>query len=198
MPRKPLQTVALVLAFFVIISGLIGAGAYLFSEGQLMAPQMPPVTFEFQDQDKTFQFPAQAAKLNLFYFGYTNCPDVCPLTLTYLGQTLRSLPESTQQKIQVIFVSVDHEHDTPEIAARFASSFFPNFKGFTGSKEQIDSLIRKFHGSYVIEKNEKSYLGYSIVHSDRVFFVNKSGEVITSLSHVQSVQTIQQAIEEHL
>lgn len=198
MPRKIAIVVASILVCFVIISGLIGLAAYTFSERPFMAPQQPPVSFQLLDRDQPFDFPAKAQKLNLFYFGYTNCPDVCPLTLTYLGQAIRSLPESSQQNIQVIFVSVDHEHDTPETAAKFARTFFPSFKGFTGTKEQIDTLIKQFHGAYVIEKNEKSYLGYSISHSDRTFFVDQKGNILTSLSHVQSVEPLLQTIKENL
>ena len=198
MSRKPLTIAAVVVICFVIISGLIAGAAHLFSERPFLAPQPPPVTFQFLDQNQAFDFPLKAQKLNLFYFGYTNCPDVCPLTLTYLGQAMRNLSESEQKQIQVIFISVDYEHDTPETAAKFAASFFPSFKGFTGTREQIDGLIKQFHGSYVIEKNEKSYLGYSITHSDRVFFVNEKGTVLNSLSHVQSIDPLLHEIKEHL
>ncbi|MFN8945596.1 MAG: SCO family protein, partial [Pseudobdellovibrionaceae bacterium] len=136
--------------------------------------------------------------LNLFYFGYTNCPDVCPLTLTYLTQAVKNLSAKDQDKIQVFFISVDYDKDTAASTANYAKAFHPLFHGFTGSKEQIDALIKQFHGSYVIEKNEKSYLGYSITHTDRVFFVNDKGKILNSIANVKSVESLANEIHEHL
>lgn len=198
MKSKPPSFVIYLTVLFVILTGCLLTAAYLFSKGLFLSHGQPKVTFQMPYQGQSLDFPQTAAPLNIFYFGYTSCPDVCPLTLTYLSQAIKTLSAADQQKIQVIFVSVDYAHDTPEKADQYAKSFLPQFKGLTGSQEQIDALINQFHGSYVIEKNEKSYLGYSISHTDRLFFVNQKGEILQSLLHAQSIQTITPILKESL
>lgn len=197
MPRKPLLFVTTFAFLFVILTGLIGFYAHKVSEGPLLTPHQT-IHFELPWENQTFKFPEQANKLNLFYFGYTNCPDVCPLTLTYIAQSLKNIDSQLQDQIQVIFVSVDHQHDNPEATQVYAQSFDPHIKGMTGTESQINALVQQFHASYTIEKAEKTYLGYSVTHSDRVFFTNQNGEVIKSISNVQSVQEIQNHIKESL
>lgn len=186
------------LFIYVFISGLFLSYTYFYSQGPSASSASEPITFQLKDETEVFEFPAKAKELNLFYFGYTNCPDVCPLTLTYLTQAVKNLTIEDQANIQVFFISVDYDNDTAASVEKYAKAFNPLFHGFTGSKEQIDALIKQFHGSYIIEKNEKSYLGYSITHTDRVFFVNDDGKILHSVANVQSVESVAKEIHNHL
>lgn len=81
--------------------------------------------------------------MQLLFFGYTRCPDVCPLTLAKLATTYRSLDEPSD--LRVVMVTVDPEHDTPEVVQRYAAGFHPDFVGFSGSQQQIATAAKRFY-----------------------------------------------------
>lgn len=147
---------------------------------------------------KDWTFSQNAKKLNLVYVGYSKCPDVCPMSLSYAAQAFRKLSAEDLEKVQFIFISVDVEHDTPEDVALYAKQFFPQFVGLTGTRASIDQTITAIGASYMIEQDTKSYLGYSIAHSDRIFFLNKKGFVIDTLPGLRSDEPLIQKVKENL
>jgi len=82
-------------------------------------------------------------KLVVLFFGYTACPDICPLRLAELKQTLKLLGEPAN-RVQVILVTVDPLHDTVEHLQRYVSAFDPSFLGMTGSPAQINAVATQF------------------------------------------------------
>ena len=152
----------------LVLAGLIWYGTRVPERGG---------DFTLKNQQGDWQFQAHAKKLNLLYVGYAKCPDVCPMTLSFLTDAIKDLTEKERENVQVIFLSVDVDHDTAESVATYATQFNPGFIGLTGTKEQVDQVMRLVGASYIYEKDAKSYLGYSISHTDKVFFLNKKGIV---------------------
>lgn len=146
----------------------------------------------------SWKFSDDPKKVNLLYFGYTKCPDVCPMALSFTAQAFKDLSDKGKQNVRVIFVSVDVAHDTPANVATYAQQFDPAFIGLSGTKENIDAVVNKFAASYIEETNEKSYLGYSISHTDRIYFLNKKGIVLDTLPNPRSAESIVAKIKEHL
>ena len=138
--------------------------------------------FELTFRGQNWSFSSEPKKLNLLYFGYTKCPDVCPMSLSFAGEAFKKLSPGELENVRFIFLSVDQAHDKPDEVADYATNFFPTFMGLSGSKQQIDKAIGLFPASYIYEENPKSYLGYSISHTDRIFFLNSKGLVIDSIS----------------
>jgi protein SCO1 len=145
-----------------------------------------------------WKFSDDPQELNLIYFGYAKCPDVCPLTLSFAGGAFKMLSSEEQAKVRLLFLSVDQEHDIPNDVADYATNFFPHFLGLSGSKNQIDATIKMFPASYMVENTPKTYLGYSIIHTDRIFFLNKRGKVIDSIGSPRESGSIFKKIKEHL
>ena len=143
-------------------------------------------------------FSNEAKKLNLLYIGYAKCPDVCPMALSYSQEAFKKLTPEQLSELRFLFLSVDVENDTPQSVSDYAQQFHESFQGLTGSAEQIDSIVNLFKASYIVEKDPKSYLGYSISHTDRIFFLNKNGFVIDSVTSPRSSDLIIQKIKEHL
>ncbi|WP_026212059.1 SCO family protein [Longispora albida] len=81
-------------------------------------------------------------KLTLLYFGYTNCPDVCPTTVADLAAALRKLPEATRAQVRVVMVSSDPARDTPKDFRAWLDRFDPSFTGLTGEITPIVELAR--------------------------------------------------------
>ncbi|PIR23304.1 MAG: hypothetical protein COV44_03545 [Deltaproteobacteria bacterium CG11_big_fil_rev_8_21_14_0_20_45_16] len=139
-----------------------------------------------------------AKLLNLLYVGFVKCPDVCPLSLSVVGQAFRQLTPEELDRTQLLFLSVDYEHDTPESVANYASQFYKDFIGLTGSKIQIDNAVHLFGASYMIEPYPDTYLGYSIAHTDRLFFLNSNGVLVDTLPTPRTAEKILEKVRSHL
>lgn len=154
--------------------------------------------FSLTYRGQPWSFSENPREINLLYFGYAKCPDVCPLTLSYAGAAFRKLSKDELAKIRLVFVSVDQEHDNPNDVADYATNFFSDFIGLSGSQLQIDNAIHLFPASYMIEKNPKSYLGYSISHTDRIFFLDTKGKMLDSVAGPREADPILKKIKEYL
>ena len=112
-------------------------------------------------------------KVVLIYFGYTFCPDVCPITLSNLKMLMLSLEEKAED-VQVIFISIDPERDTFQKLKDYVPYFHPTFIGLTGSEAELASVAKKYQTFYLKQKVE-SEAGYLMAHSDVVILVDQNG-----------------------
>jgi protein SCO1/2 len=125
------------------------------SSGLRGAPVSPPTTLGSAERDEAFRSSAggtttladlQRGRLMLLYFGYTNCPDICPTTMADLGQALRRLPPQAQAHTQVVFVTSDPDRDSPAVLAQWLANFDDRlplpFVGLTATTARIDALAK--------------------------------------------------------
>ncbi len=119
----------------------------------------------------------------VLYFGYASCPDVCPTSLAVMTQGFRHLSDEEQARVRGIFVSVDPDRDTPQKLAEYSAFFHPNLTGLTGSREQIDQIVRQYGAYYRIATMENSALGYAVDHSSRLYLIDTDGKLVDVLSH---------------
>ena len=112
-------------------------------------------------------------KVVLIYFGYTFCPDVCPITLSNLKMLMLSLEEKAED-VQVIFISIDPERDTYQKLKDYVPYFHPTFIGLTGSEAELALVAKKYQTFYLKQKVE-SEAGYLMAHSDVVILVDQNG-----------------------
>ncbi len=88
-------------------------------------------------------------KVVVLFFGYTHCPDVCPTTMAELSQALQQLGPDDAKRVQVLFVTVDPERDTPELMAQYVPAFNPTFVGLRpGNQEQLTKVTKDFRVYY--------------------------------------------------
>jgi protein SCO1 len=149
-------------------------------------------------RDQPWALVDHAAPLSLLYVGYAKCPDVCPMTLSHVAGAYKQLSPDEAKKVQVIFLSVDFAHDTAADVADYATQFHPSFIGLTGSEKQINDVVDRFGVSYILEKDPKSYLGYSISHTDRVLILDRRGAVLDSISSPRSARVIVDQLKGYL
>ncbi len=103
----------------------------------------------------------------VFYFGYTNCPDICLGVLTDLASALNRVPDDVRNRIQVVFVTVDPDRDTPAVLARYLSRIDPDFVGLTGSAKTIEQVAGSMGvGIQGIEQRPDG--GYEVNHTAQV------------------------------
>jgi protein SCO1 len=111
-----------------------------------LVPTPLPTVPRFTLTDTTggrFSFAAHArGKLTYLYFGYTHCPDVCPLTMGTIAAALRRVSPIFRRRVQVVFVSVDPKRDTPRVLRHWLNRYNPTFIGLTGTEQQIQAAAR--------------------------------------------------------
>jgi len=112
-------------------------------------------------------------KVILIYFGYTYCPDVCPMSLSHLKLGMLELEEQAKE-VQVLFVSIDPERDTPEKLKEYVPYFHPKFIGLTGSVNDVAEVAKQY-GSHYFKQYVESVEGYFMAHTDAVFLVDQEG-----------------------
>jgi protein SCO1/2 len=105
----------------------------------------------------------------LIFFGYTHCPDVCPATLFEMSEVLRAL--GPDKKAAALFITVDPERDTPDVLKDYVSSFDPRIIGVTGSREQIDPVLKEFRVYSRKVGNEGN--DYTMDHTALVYLMDK-------------------------
>lgn len=129
-------------------------------------------------------------KVSVIYIGYASCPDVCPTALAVLTQALKQLPPAQREQVQGIFISVDPERDTPTKLADYTAFFSPQIVGVTGTREQIDQVVRQYGAFYRRVELQDSALGYAIDHSSRLYLVDRQGRLVQTLLHNSSPQAL--------
>jgi len=132
--------------------------------------------------------------LTAIFFGFTNCPDVCPMTLNKMDIVLDKL-ENKKKDVKVFFISVDPEKDTPEVIKEYLSNFDNKFIGITGDPEKIFLLYKSWG---VMSK--KIFLDngeYNIDHSTPVILL-KNGEYISMISHRDDIKKSIKILKKYL
>lgn len=138
---------------------------------------MPPLEFKLTDEDgRSVSAEDYLGKPTLLFFGFTNCPDICPTTLARLAAVSKQLDKELQKDLQVLFVSVDPARDDPETLRRYTDAFGPQFIGLTGSQAALDALTRRYRVTYGYGDKDASG-NYEVSHSSAVFAFNRAGEV---------------------
>lgn len=137
--------------------------------GQLVPAPLPRPDFTLVDTSKEpFRFGAKTAgQLTLLFFGYTYCPDVCPLHMANLAEVLRQMPPSEAAKVQVVFVTTDPARDTPERLRTWLDAFDRRFIGLTGSQAALDTAQLSLGIRPGFRETEGE--NYSVAHAAVVF-----------------------------
>ena len=140
--------------------------------------------------EKSFQGP-----LTAIFFGFTNCPDICPMRLSNLDQVLEKLNNNEDKKFKVYFISIDPEKDSPEIIKNYLNSFQNKIYGITGKPQKIFSLSKSW--GVLSEKIFTKDGGYLINHSSSILLLNK-GKYIDRISHHEELDNIFKIIKNYL
>lgn len=139
-----------------------------------MATELPEFSLVDQHGD-TIDASSFRGQWDLVFFGFTHCPDVCPMTLQVLAQVRRELVESGAKTApRIVLVSVDPERDTPDILGRYVDYFGPDNLAVTGNLEQLRKLTSGL-GVY-FEKVDTETENYGVDHSAAVLVINPDGK----------------------
>lgn len=162
-----------VLAALLLVAATVQAAPALKSGSFSPARVAPEIALTAAD-GSDFRLSALRGKVVVLEFGFTHCPAVCPASLAMLAQARQKLGANAD-RLQVVFVSVDPERDTPARLASYLAQFDKSFIGLTGTPAQM-AAIRKDYGITATKMAAPNgQAGYQVGHSSYLYFVDKKG-----------------------
>lgn len=176
--------IAMVLLLVIVIAAIVitinNSTNPPFS-GSLITPPKPAPDFSLTNQsEKITHLSDFRGKYSLLFFGFTQCPDECPLTMGYLKNMYDRLGEKADE-LQVILITTDPDTDTPQVMGEYLNHFDPSFVGLTGSKEDLQSVWSSY-GVTVMDDGE--------THSSFIYLINPQGDLIATYPLLDNVDGI--------
>ncbi len=149
---------------------------------------LPDLKFTLQGPDDTLVTEdALAGKVVMMFFGYANCPDICPTTMGQLSMVMQKLGDDARNA-RILFVSVDPHRDTPEQLQAYVSMFDAHAMGLSGTEKQIANVARRYRVAYQIEKPQgDDPERYEVTHARGIYIFDQQGKARLLASDASSV-----------
>ncbi len=167
---------ALLLALAALLGGMLAYRTYAPAELHGTAPDTPHPLGQvklLRDDDKAVNLADSGGKLRLVFFGYTRCPDVCPITLGVLARAWDGLDAQQKAKLEVQLISVDPAFDRPAVLRRYLDAFSSDFRGFTGTSQDIQAAEKSLY-VYAAAGDTPG----TLVHGDGVALIDRAGRFL--------------------
>ena len=137
---------------------------------------MPELAFTLTRSDgETVTAQDYQGQVRLLFFGFTNCPDVCPTTMARLSRAIKAMPDELQDEVTPIFVSVDPQRDTPEKLGDYVSFFNDRTVGLTGDEAALRDLAKRYRTTFGYDDPDDRG-NYNVSHSSAVYVFDGQGE----------------------
>jgi len=199
MIRTPEALIPYIVAAACVVSGGLWHAAEEFAPtNRIVTVGVPKVggPFVLLDQngetrtDRDFR-----GRWMLIYFGYTNCPDVCPTSLALMSDVMTRLG-GRAPRVVPIFITVDPDRDTPQVMKQYLASFGPKFVGLTGPKSHIASAASEYR-VYVARRPAKDG-GYAVDHSNVIYLMDPAGKFAANYDNSQGPEEIAADLKKRL
>lgn len=183
----------LLMAFIALAVVVIAIGAYFYSRGAATPPPTPGTKtgqaliggpFALVDQEgKRVTDGDFRGRFMLVYFGYTHCPDQCPLDLDTMTQALDQMPADLSARVQPVFITVDPTRDTQAVMHDYAGHFHPRLEALTGSEDEVGAAVKAYR--VYVHKGRPATAGgddYPVDHSAFTFLMGPDGRYVAHFS----------------
>ncbi|MBW6393074.1 SCO family protein [Billgrantia antri] len=137
-------------------------------------------------------------QLAVLFFGYTHCPDVCPMSMAVMRQVMQGLDEEQRRRVVPLLVSLDPERDTLERLAEYVGYFGDNFIGATGSQAQLEELAARYGIIWRRVETPDSAMEYTIDHSSSLYLVDRDGTILQRVLYSPTPHSLRAALEQEL
>ena len=156
---------------------------------------MPDLEFRLTATDgDPFTAQDSAGQVRLLFFGFTNCPDICPATIARLQNAVKQMPEDMQDEVTLLFVSVDPERDTPERIGEYVGFCGDNIVGLTSNEETLRTLAKRYRTTFGYGKPDEDG-NYDVSHSSAVYVFDGQGRARLLIRSNQSISQISEDLE---
>lgn len=183
----PRRALVALLSALLLLAGCDGEPEYTAHD---ITGVMPDLAFELtNEQGKPVTEDDYGGRLKLLFFGYTNCPDICPATMARIRAALGGLDDGVREDVDVLFLSVDPERDTPKRLKQYTESFGEEFVGLTGSQDQLKTLTKRYRVTYGYgEPNDNGF--YLVSHSSAIFVFGPDGRARLLANQTETVDEL--------
>ncbi len=175
-----------------LLGGVVGAALAVGCAAP--APAVAGGDFTLIDQDSTtFELASLRGKVVLVFFGYSQCPDVCPTTLSKLSSVARRLGDQ-RSGMKVVYVSVDPARDTPAVLKADLGNFDLDAVGLTGTREEVDRVVAMYGAKYEIVPTPQSAAQYTVSHSTTLYVLDQRGKVVATFPYEATADEIVETV----
>jgi len=122
-------------------------------------------------------------KVVLIFFGYTSCPDVCPMSLARIDASFSAMDARELERVQALFITLDPERDTADRLEKYTRYFHKNIIGLRGDEKAINAVAGQYGVDYSKNLMPESALGYSISHPTSILLLDAEGRIVESVPH---------------
>lgn len=177
-----------VLAGLLVLAGMVLMAGWFLTRsarrpelnGSLIQPPMPAtrVDVTLMSTEGPVRLDEFRGRHTALFFGYTHCPDVCPMTLARMARAMEVLGPDAAERVRVVMITVDPERDTPERMARYARRFNPSFLGLSGERDAIDRVASAygiFHAKAGSDGGPSG--GYYVDHTASILVLDPKGRI---------------------
>lgn len=172
------------------------SGSSLHARGLAPQPTGGPIRLPLGSHREPFDLEALSGQYVWLYFGFTSCPDACPMSLGWISVALNQLPPELADRVTGVFISLDPERDTVAHLNEYVAHFHPRIEAATGSIEQLQAVAADY-GVYFAPAEIDSALGYVLDHSSVVFLLGPEGQLLQTHPHGSSPQELIGALHRH-
>ena len=202
------KTVALCLGFIAVVVGLfvqsvlrtpVLSEEQLREQGVFVLPvprEISPIELQ-SHTGEAFTLESLQGRWTFAFFGFTNCPDICPTTMAVMGQARRALSDDA---FRGLLVTVDPERDTPDVLGNYATTFAPDFLGVTGELAAIAGFSEQVNVAFakvplLNDDGSPDPNGYLVDHSANIVIINPRGHYHGFIKYPQQADTIKAAFQ---
>jgi protein SCO1/2 len=176
-PRNLLIFGFALLIGLVAVFLLLGPTRQYTFQGSLIDPPVAAPLFELADVNgQRFQLSDLDGQVVIMFFGYTSCPDVCPVTLSDFLR-IREQLGSRAENVSFVFVTVDPERDTAERMKKYLTNFDPEIIGLTGTRAELEQVWASY-GVFEAKLEGSSDVNYLVDHSSRIYVIDDGGNLL--------------------
>ena len=184
-----------VLALFITAAGIFALNHYLSSQNQPPTSGLPGGPIELSSTRGDFSLTQlDDNQVVIVTFGYTYCPDVCPMNQAVKKQALAELTPQQRDRVVPLMISVDPERDSLERLTEYTGFFGDRFIGATGTQQQLEELASRYGVIWRRVEAENSAMGYTIDHSSSLYVVDREGRILERVLYSSSPEGLVTAL----
>ncbi len=181
--RSILILLGSILIFIGVISKALPASSSPTINGMIFSEPKMLDAFKLKTADgQLFTRKDLLGHWTFIYFGYTHCPDACPIAMHQLKVLEKRLQKTApDQKLSFVMVTVDPQRDTPQIMQQYVNHFNPAFRGLSGDPKEIEAFAKQLYVAYG-RGEENTAIGYVMYHTDTITIINPNGQFVAAFS----------------
>jgi protein SCO1 len=196
--REPLLVMVAIAALLAFATGCSRQEqTTAFKSGVFEPPREAP-SFQLEGSDGSdISLREYHGKVVAIAFGFSHCPRVCPVTLAHLSEVAQKLGAAAND-LQVLFITVDPERDSPARLREFLDYFNPTFRGATGKPEKLSAVEKEYGVIAERVASQDAKLGYEVHHSSSIFLIDRAGKLRVLVPFGRPVQDLLHDVKELL